>query len=68
MEPDLSKYFAELTRLKKANPKLNRAMLETCLQSLYYDDLAKLTRSTAISVPVIYDRWLMSDLPGAFID
>jgi hypothetical protein len=50
MNADLSKYFAELTRLKRANSKLDRRNLETCLQSLYYDDLAELRRSTAITV------------------
>jgi hypothetical protein len=63
MEPDLSKYFAELTRLKRANPKLNRAMLETCLQSLFYDDLAALRRSAAITIPVIYDEWIANEGP-----
>jgi hypothetical protein len=66
MEPDLSQYFAELTRLKKANPKLNRTMLETCLQSLFYDDLATLKRSAAITIPAIYDKWLANDLPRTF--
>jgi hypothetical protein len=66
MEPDLSKYLAELTRLKKANSKLDRRMLETCLRSLFYDDLATLKRSTAITIPTIYDKWLANDLPRTF--
>jgi hypothetical protein len=38
-------------------------MLETCLESLFYDDLATLKRSAAITIPVIYDKWSANDLP-----
>jgi hypothetical protein len=60
--------LSRIDPLKKNNSKLDRKMLETCLQNLFHDDLVALNRSTAITVPMIYDKWLASDLLRAFTD
>jgi hypothetical protein len=34
--------------------------------TVFYDDLATLKRSAAITIPAIYDKWLANDLPRTF--
>ena len=36
---NLSKYYEELRRLKRENPKLGRTMLEHYLRTMYRDEL-----------------------------
>jgi hypothetical protein len=50
MATDLSKYYAELRRLRLGNPKLDRTMLEHCLRTLYRDELEKLKLHVSASV------------------
>lgn len=42
MAADLSKFYGELRRLKRENPKLGRTMLEHYLRAMYREELKKL--------------------------
>jgi hypothetical protein len=57
MASDLSKYYAELRRLRLDNPKLDRTMLEHCLRILYRDELEKLR----LHVSEVYDGCLAEE-------
>jgi hypothetical protein len=54
MAIDLSKYYEELRRLKRENPRLGRAMLEHYLRIMYRDELEKLN----LNATDIYDSYI----------
>jgi hypothetical protein len=52
---DLSKYYEELRRLKRENPKLGRTMLEHYLRTVYRDELERLN----LNATEIYDSYIV---------
>ena len=58
MATDLSKYYAELRRLRFDNPKLDRTMLEDHLRVLYRDEFERLTSAPHKSMTA---AWLKKD-------
>ena len=55
MAIDLSKYYEELRRLKRENPKLGRTMLEHYLRTMYRDELERLN----LNATEIYDSYIV---------
>jgi hypothetical protein len=54
MATDFSKYYEELRRLKRENPKLGRTMLEHYLRTMYRDELERLN----LNATEIYDSYI----------
>ena len=57
MATDLSKYFEELRRLKRENPRLGRTMLEHYLRTMYREELEKLN----LNATEIYDSYAVAE-------
>jgi hypothetical protein len=57
MAPDLSKYYEELRRLKRENPRLGRTMLEHYLRTMYREELERLN----LNVTEIYDSFAAAE-------
>ena len=57
MATDLSKYYEELRRLKRENPKLGRTMLEHYLRAMYREELERLN----LNATEIYDSYAAAE-------
>lgn len=54
---DLSKYYEELRRLKRENPKLGRTMLEHYLRTMYREELERMN----LNATEIYDGYAAAE-------
>jgi hypothetical protein len=57
MATDLSKYYEELRRLKRENPRLGRTMLEHYLRTMYREELETLN----LNATEIYDSYVVAE-------
>jgi hypothetical protein len=57
MATDLSKYYEELRRLKRENPRLSRTMLEHYLRTMYREELERLN----LNPTEIYDSYAAAE-------